>query len=282
LSPAEDSEKLEWALAPEQQDVVRESAAPPQPAAAQQGAITPPSPAPRTKFHYPTWPWWKPIHWIRVAFLEVIARPLTWFLAAPRAVIPEKLDIREPILIVGNHVTAYDGPLIQYALPAPLRRHIAVAMLGELLEDFRHARNPDQPPGRQSFYPFGPAASWLVTALFNVFPLPRHRDFQSSFAHAGRALDRGYSVMIFPEGTRSAEGKLAPFRPGIGILVKQSHTAVLPVGLRGIGELKVNRRWFRSGKLEVRVGQPITFPPQATEAEITNRLHTEVAKLMAQ
>src|SRR6185437_377956 len=56
--------------------------APPQSAAAQQRAITPPGSAPRTKFHYPTWPWWKPIHWIRVAFLEAIARPLTWFLAA--------------------------------------------------------------------------------------------------------------------------------------------------------------------------------------------------------
>jgi long-chain acyl-CoA synthetase len=250
-----------------------------------QRTVTRPDPASRNKFLYPTWPWWKPMQWIRAAFLEVIARPLTWFLAAPRVIYsnpeaPHSLDVREPILIVANHVTAYDGPLIQYALPGRLRRHIAIAMLGELLEDFRHARNPGQPPGRQGFYPFGPAAYWLVTALFNVFPLPQRRDFQASFAHAGHALDRGYSVMIFPEGTRSAEGKLAPFRPGIGILVRQSHAAVLPVGLCGIGELKVSRRWFRSGKVEVRVGQPISFPPQATEAEITERLHAEVARLM--
>ncbi len=86
--------------------------------------------------------------------------------------------------------------------------------------------------------------------------------------------------MIFPEGTRSAEGKLAPFRPGIGILVKQSYAAVLPVGLRGIGDLKVSQHWFRSGKLEVRVGEPIAFPEQATESEITERLHSEVARLM--
>lgn len=244
-----------------------------------------PNVAPHTRFLYPTWPWWKAMHWIRAAFLEVIARPLTWFLAAPRVIYanPEtrrKLDVHEPILIVGNHVTAYDSPLIQYALPGRLRRHIAVAMLGELLEDFRHARNPDQPPGRQGFYPLGPPAYFLVTALLNVFPLPQRRDFQSSFAHAGRALDRGYSVMIFPEGTRSAEGKLAPFRPGIGILVKQSYAAVLPVGLRGIGDLKVSQHWFRSGKLEVRVGEPIAFPEQATESEITERLHSEVARLM--
>ena len=155
-------------------------------------------------------------------------------------------------------------------------------MLGEMLQDLRHARNPGDPPGRQRFYPWGPPAYWLVTALFNVFPLPRNRDFQASFQHAGRALDRGYNVLVFPEGTRTGGG-LARFRPGIGILVKQSRTAVLPIGLRGLGELKAGRRrWFRSGRLEVRVGEPIRFAPQATETEIAGRLHDEVARLIGE
>lgn len=235
----------------------------------------------RPKFSYPTWPWWKPVAWIRVAFFEIIGRPLTWFLAAPRVFAPKNLAVAEPVLIVANHVTAYDSALIQYALPGPMRRHIAVAMLGELLEDFRRARNPEQPPGRQGFYPLGPPAYWLVTALFNVFPLPQSRDFQSSFAHAGRALDHGYNVMIFPEGSRSETGRLAAFRPGIGILTKESHTAVLPVGLRGLGHLKVKGSgWFRSGELEIHVGEPIRFAPQTSEAEITARLQREVARLM--
>ena len=75
---------------------------------------------------------------------------------------------------------------------------------------------------------FGPPAYLLITALFNVFPLPRQRDFQRSFAHAGEALDRGYNVLVFPEGTRSAAGKLARFRPGIGLLVKQSQRPCCP------------------------------------------------------
>jgi long-chain acyl-CoA synthetase len=245
-----------------------------------------PEPAPavegeRLRFLYPTWPWWKPVAWLRVAFLEAVARPLTWLLAGPRVIAPAAIDAREPILIVANHVTAYDAPLVQYALPGRMRRRIAVAMLGELLEDFRHARNPDDPPGRKRFYILGPPAYWLITTLFNVFPLPRQRDFQSSFAHAGRALDRGYNVMIFPEGTRSAEGQLAAFRPGIGLLTKQSSTAVLPVGIRGLGELKVGRkRWFRSGKIQIRVGEPLRFAPQESEAVIAARLHDEVARLM--
>ena len=207
--------------------------------------------------------------------------PLVWLLANPRVVAEGVLTPGEPMLIVANHVTAFDGPLVQYALPGPMRRRIAAAMAGDMLEDYRHFRNPGRAPGQRRFMFFGPLAYLLVTALFNVFPLPRQRNFQRSFAHAGAALDRGYNVLVFPEGTRSAEGSLARFRGGIGLLVKQSGVRVLPVGLRGLGELKTARRgWFRSGRIEVHVGQPIRFAPEETDAAITERLHGEVNKLV--
>ncbi len=232
---------------------------------------------------YPHWPWSAPVRWLRATFTEAIMRPLVWFLAAPRVSLSPEFgaDIPEPLLIVANHVTTYDGPLIQYALPGPMRSRIAAAMSGEMLDDFRHFRNPDRGPGHSPVSPFGPIAYYLLTALFNVFPLPRLRDFQRSFAHAGEALDHGFHVLVFPEGTRSAAGKLAPFRPGIGLLVKQSHTAVLPVAIRGLGELKARgHRWFRSGKIEIRVGTPIHFSPDETESAITARLHHEVETLI--
>ncbi len=245
-------------------------------------AMAPPAQeVPRRRFHYPTWPWWRPMQWIRVAFQEAIARPLTWLLGAPRIVGHATPLPPGPLLIVGNHVTAYDAALIEYALPGRLRRRIAVAMMGEMLEDFRHFRNPDWPPGRKGFYILGPPAYWLVTALYNVFPLPRQRDFQASFAHAGKAMDHSYSVLVFPEGTRSAEGQLARFRPGIGLLVKESFVPVLPVAIRGLGELKAGKRgWFRSGTIEVLVGEPIQFAIEETEAAITARLHAEVERLL--
>ncbi len=237
--------------------------------------------APRRQYIYPLWPWWKPVEWIRIGFIEAAMRPLVWLLANPRVYGPEKPLPQGPMLIVGNHVTTYDGPLIQYALEGRVRRHIAAAMSADMLDDFRHWRNPEKPPSKQGFYLFGPPAYFLITALFNVFPLPRLRDFQSSFAHAGRAMDRGMNVMVFPEGTRSAEGKLARFRPGIGLLAKQSGVPVLPVAIRGLGELKsTGKSWFRSGKLEIYVGQAIRFAPEASETEITERLHVEVAKLL--
>jgi long-chain acyl-CoA synthetase len=241
----------------------------------------------RMRFIYPEWPWWKPVEWVRIAFIEAVMRPLVWLLANPRVVGPERelglrLAVENPMLIVANHVTTYDAPIVQYALEGRVRRHLAAAMMGQMLEDYRHWRNPEAPPGRQGFYLFGPAAYFLVTALFNVFPLPRQRDFQASFAHAGKAMDRGYSVLVFPEGTRTAEGRLARFRPGIGLLVKESDVPVLPIAIRGLGELKVKGRgWFRSGKVEVHIGTPIRFGPEETEAEITARLHDEVLKLLA-
>jgi long-chain acyl-CoA synthetase len=237
------------------------------------------------RYIYPHWPWWRPVQWIRSAFIELIMRPLVRLLAKPRVIAPANLPARgrEPILIIANHISTYDGPLVQYSLPGRIRRHIAAAMSGEMLDDFRHFRDPERAPNDQRFYPFGPVAWFLLTALFNVFPLPRLRDFQRSFAHAGEALDRGYHVLVFPEGTRSAIGKLAPFRPGIGLLVKQSATAVLPVAIRGLGELKVGGRgWFRSGTIEVHVGEPLRFDPDATETAITERLHSEVEKLLSE
>ena len=240
---------------------------------------------PAREFVYPRWPWSWPVHWLRAAFQAGIARPLTWLLAAPLVEAPASLReaTREagPMLIIANHVTTYDGALVEYALPARMRRRMAAAMSGEMLDDMRNFRNPERGPRYGKFDLFGPFAWFLVTALYNVIPLPRTRIFQRSFAHIGEALDRGYNVLVFPEGTRSPAGELAKFRQGIGLLVRQSNAAVLPVALRGLGELKQQGRgWFRSGKIEVRVGEPIRFPHEATEAQITERLHAEVARLL--
>jgi long-chain acyl-CoA synthetase len=237
---------------------------------------TPPS----ASYLYPRWPWWFPIRWLRAAFIETVMRPLVWLLSNPKVVAGEPLQAKESMLIVANHVTSFDGPLLEYALPGPIRRRIAVAMSGEMLEDYRHFRNADRLTVEPRLYPPGPLIYVLLTALFNVFPLPRRRDFQRSFAHAGEALDRGMHVLLFPEGTRS-EGALARFRPGIGLLVKQSSAPVLPMAIRGLGELKrAGRGWLRSGAVEVRVGEPMRFSPTESEAAITSQLHAAVEKLL--
>jgi long-chain acyl-CoA synthetase len=236
---------------------------------------------PAEKYVYPHWPWWAPVRWLRIAFVEAVMRPLVWLLSNPTVVRPAVVDGREPMLIVANHVTSVDAPLLEYALPAEIRHSIAVAMSGDMLEDYRHFRDADRLKAEARFFLPGPLFYFLVTAFFNVFPLPKQRDFQRSFSHAGEALDHGMHVMLFPEGIRSAEGTLARFRPGIGLLVKQSSAPVLPMALRGLGELKrTGGGWFRSGTVEVRVGEPMRFSPTESEAAITEQLHRAVERLL--
>jgi long-chain acyl-CoA synthetase len=231
-----------------------------------------------SELSFPRWPWGWTIRAVRVAFIELVMRPLIWLLAAPRVVRGTAELPVGPVLVIANHVTAYDGALILYALPARLRQRVAIAMSAEVLLDLRKGRN-QKSTLRNLLAPVG---YWLVTALFNVFPLPRLRGFRKSFSHAGEAMDRDYSVMIFPEGTRSSDGELQPFRPGIGLLAQQSRVPVVPVALIGLGEMRTGKtRWFRSGQLEVHVGDAVAVEEGAEPAQLTARLEENVRRLRA-
>lgn len=215
---------------------------------------------------YAEWPWKWSVYLLRVAFIELVMRPLIWFLAAPRVerevVLPDG-----PLLVIANHVTAYDGALVLYGLPGKLRRNLAIAMAAELLEDMRRGRNQSH----VLLNLLAPAGYWLLTALFNVFPLPRSSGFRRSFEHAGRAMDRGYSVLIFPEGARSDDGRIRPFRAGTGLLAHESAVPVIPVELMGLGEMLQSHRWFRSGKLKIHVGATIPVDENSDPVKLTEK-----------
>jgi long-chain acyl-CoA synthetase len=122
-----------------------------------------------------------------------------------------------------------------------------------------------------------------VTALFNAFPLPQGAGFRRSFAHAGAAMDHGMSVVLFPEGRRSAGETLGSFQSGIGLLVRESGAAVLPVAMVGLGELKQRkRRWFRSGSLTIRVGELMRLEHGETPQDFTVRLEARFRELLTQ
>ncbi len=229
------------------------------------------------QYVYPRWPWSLPVLALRILCLELVIRPLTWLLADPRVVRASQVVSEDPTLIIANHVTALDGALVLYALPAKVRRRTAIAMSGEMLIDMRAGRNQ----GSWLLNALAPLEYWLLTGLFNVFPLPRLTGFRSSFSHAGAALDRGYSVLVFPEGRRSDTGELQPFRAGIGLLAQQSQTAVLPVALIGLGEMKARRtNWFRSGKLTIKVGDAIPYDASKDPAELTHTLEIAMRQLV--
>jgi long-chain acyl-CoA synthetase len=226
---------------------------------------------PKEEHYYPHWTWHPVQQIIRGLFLDLIAMPFVWLLAAPRV---ERAEVPcSPLLIVANHVTSYDAAFVLYAVPRRIRKRIAIAMSGEMLLDMRCGRNQ----GNWFLNLVAPAGYFLITALFNVFPLPQRSGFRRSFRHAGEAIDRGYSVLVFPEGRRSEDGMPQPFRTGAGLLWKELGVAALPVHLAGLGELKARGgRWFRSGKIEVTIGESLPLEPTLSPEELTEELRREV------
>jgi len=225
---------------------------------------------------YPHWPWNPVQRLIRNAYQEAIARPLTWLLAKPHVRVHTRNWPGSPLLIVSNHVTSYDPAFVLYALPGHIRRNVAIAMSGEMLLDFRLGRNQ----GNWFLNLLGPAAYFLVTGLYNVFPLPQHSGFQRSFRHAGEAVDRGYNILVFPEGERAWSEKPLPFKRGIGLLWRELNIPALPVHLKGLGHLaETKERWFRSGKISIEVGEVIPPRPNKSPEELTEILRQAVFAL---
>jgi long-chain acyl-CoA synthetase len=221
---------------------------------------------------FPSWPWWPVVRFVRTGFLEVVMRPLVWLLLGPR--VAPAAAFPRPSLLVANHLTAVDVPVILYALNVNDRDHVAVAMSGELLTGWRRGKAQRH----RIVGALTPIAYWLVTALFNVFPLPRGIGLRQSFAHAGEALDRGYHVLVFPEGRRSTDGTLQPFEPGIGLLAQESEVPVQPIFVEGLG-WRHGRQWPERGTVAVRLGEPLTIAAGEEPQAFARRLEASVAAL---
>src|SRR5262249_6271268 len=174
------------------------------------------------------------------------------------------------------HIDDVDVGFIQTVLPPRLRHRLATATGGEALEILR---SPDS--RRHFFGRIYDRLQWtLGVALLNLFPLPRQAGFRKSFAYAGEAVDRGYSVLVFPEGHHTEDGKLRPFRSGVGLLVNNLRLPVVPIRIDGLFEVKKSGKKFaRPGKIRVRIGKPIDFAPDTDPAAIAQKLQDAVEVL---
>ena len=231
-------------------------------------------------YHYPRWTQRQPIRLARLIIYYALVWPATQILGHPRVVGRHHLqNLKGPAIIVSNHTTRRaDIGLILAALPARFRHRLATAMGGESLVRMHT-------PPREWFF----AKRWayqlgyfLVTALFNVFPLPQFSGVRQSFRFAGESADRGYSVLIFPEGVvnNSADGRMAPFQSGIGLLAENLTLPIIPMRLDGVWQMKKeHRRLARLGEITVHIGAPVTFSANTLTGEIARQLQSIVSSL---
>ncbi len=196
----------------------------------------------RREFHYPRWTLHWPVTWARLAAHYLLVRPAVFLLGWPRVLGRENLrGVRGPVLVISNHIDDVDVGFIQTVLPPRLRHRLATATGGEALEALRSPAADRSWLGRTY-----DRVQWtLGVALLNLFPLPRQAGFRKSFAYAGEAVDRGYSVLVFPEGRHTEDGKLRPFRSGVGLLVNNLRIPVIPMRIDGLFEIKQAR--FKCG-----------------------------------
>jgi long-chain acyl-CoA synthetase len=244
-----------------------------------QKLITEPS-APVSEYSYPRWAQTKAIRAVRLLAYYALVWPATKILGHPQIIGRENLNkLKSPALIISNHITRRaDIGLILYALPRKFRNNLATAMAGETLQ---HMRTPPPEwfaPKRWLYH----LNYWLVTALFNVFPLPQFSGFRDSFKFAGESADRGYSLLVFPEGevNNTPDGRMAKFQPGIGLLAQNLNLPIIPMRLDGVAQMKqAHRRLARPGELTVKIGTPVTVSPEPAPEEITRQLEALVRSL---
>jgi long-chain acyl-CoA synthetase len=232
---------------------------------------------PRTPYHYPRWVQRWPITWIRLLVHYVVLRPAVFVLAWPRVEGRENLGkTRGPVLVICNHIGDVDPGFVLTALPAHLRHKLAIATGGEALEILR------TPPATRGF--LGKAfdrVKWASgVALLNLFPLPREAGFRESFAYAGESVDRGYSVLVFPEGRHTTDGKILPFRTGIGLLANSLQIPIVPMRIDGLFELKqAGKKFARPGQVWMKIGAPMQFAPGSDPEWIARELQKRVEQL---
>ncbi len=165
-----------------------------------------------------------------------------------------------PALIVANHASHLDTAVLLSTLPTARRRRTAVAAAAD--------------------YFFGTVWRAAGSAIaFNTFPIERRGGSESPLP--GRLLADGWSIIVYPEGTRSPDGFPRHFRMGAAWLAVTHSVPVIPVGIRGTyAAMPRGRVWPRPGRtrVAVRYGSPIFPQPGETPRELAPRIATAVRR----
>jgi 1-acyl-sn-glycerol-3-phosphate acyltransferase len=153
----------------------------------------------------------------REMLLTFLRAPILGFYTRRRTTGANKLArLRAPVILVANHVSHIDTPVILAALPRRLRRRTVVAAAADY------------------FYRNRVVAA-LVSLIFNTVPMARSGGGlgKQAAAHVDGLLDRGWNLLLYPEGTRSRSGGTGRLRRGAAVLAARHHVSIVPIRITG-------------------------------------------------
>ncbi|MCX7909780.1 MAG: 1-acyl-sn-glycerol-3-phosphate acyltransferase [Ignavibacteria bacterium] len=173
----------------------------------------------------------------------------------------ENIDLSQSYVFVANHSSYFDIPVIFVAIPINLR-----IMYKKELERI-------------------PIFGWyLKYSDFIAIEREVVGSARSSLNQALELIQKDVSVLIFPEGTRSLDGKLKEFKKGAMFLAVRSGKPIVPVAIVGTYDLLPRGKWyFKSGKVRIVIGTPFEISPQSGKndlKEITSRLAGTISFLI--
>ncbi|HZC73880.1 MAG TPA: lysophospholipid acyltransferase family protein [Jatrophihabitans sp.] len=167
-----------------------------------------------------------------------------------------------PVIFVANHSSHLDTPLILLSLPDSWRRRTAVAAAADYFFD-------------KWWRAVGSAI------VFNAFPIDRRGGAMA--ATPGEVLDEGWSLVIYPEGTRTHDGWTGRFQTGAAYLAVQHQVPVVPIGLRGtFAAMPRGQNWPGRGRrqLTIRYGAPLYPGPGESARAFAPRVRAAVGALL--
>jgi 1-acyl-sn-glycerol-3-phosphate acyltransferase len=203
-----------------------------------------------------------PARFVRAMLLDNVTRPLTHVLATPTVRGIELLDLVEaPAIIVANHSSHVDTPVLMSVLPARIRHKAVVAAAADHFFDRRWK-----------------AHAW--TLLLAAIPIERHRVNRRSADLAADLLVDGWSLVIYPEGGRTPDGWFQEFRGGPAYLAVRTGRPVVPVHLDGTYRIlpKGGTR-LRRHPTRVTFGSPLTVAEGEDARRFGARIETALATL---
>lgn len=184
--------------------------------------------------------------------------------------------IEPPVLLAANHTSHLDTIAVLAALPQSWRWRLAPAMAQER---FRAHFLPGEHALRERVR--NSLEYFLACWLFNAYPLPqRMGGVRKVLKYTGELVDQGYCPLVFPEGRRSEDGSLLPFKPGIVLMAQELGLPVLPVHLKGLFEIySIHDSWPSTGSVQVRFGEPLDFSKTEDRKAAAKQLEEAIREL---